>query len=416
MGKTARIEDLDDPAFDPTVETGIFPDFSGDPFTTMRAIIGRGGEVQEGSIHSLVVPGATFHDPLRRHFAVLGASAARTVLGNAELFSQEAYAPDVRRTFGNAINQMEPPVHTRYRRVLQKVFLPHIVATWSDNLVQPVIDALIIDMKRSDRAELISQFTHRYPFQIIFRQLNLPPEDIKIFQKLAETLGLRTADMLIPMEASRKLGIYLETLIEERRRNPGDDLISQLIQAEAEGERLPDDIIISFFRQLLNAAGDTTYRATGNLFVGLLRDRPEQYRQLLHDRSQIPKAVEEVMRWNGPIIAIHRMAMRDTELAGVHIPAGSFLEVNYSSLGHDAAVHEQPDAYDMTRAEPKRHMGFGYGIHVCIGQHLARLEMTRALDAMLDHFPQMRLDPDFPPPVICGWGLRSPDAIHVILD
>jgi len=416
MSTVPAIQDFDDPTFDPFAPENAMLEDIGEPHAALRALAARGGPVQEGSARELIGFGENLVDPTRRNFVILDPAIVREVLGDPELYSNEAYAAEVRKTFGNAINQMNPPEHSRFRRVFQKAFLPHVVASWSDRFVEPVLAELISEMKRDRKAELVGQFTHRYPFKIIFRQLNLPEGDIRIFQKLAETLSNRNATMQIPAEASRKLGTYLEALIQERRRNPGEDLISVMVQTQEDGVGLPDDVIVSFFRQLMNAAGDTTYRATGNLLVGLLRDRPDQYRQLVDDRSFIPKAVEEAMRWNGPIIAIHRMATRDVELGGTQIPAGAYLEPMYSTVGHDPKVHENPDQFDMTRTTQAKHFGFGYGAHVCIGQHLARLEMSRALNALLDHFPNLRLDPDYPPPKIIGWGLRTPAAIHVLLD
>lgn len=411
-----KLEDLDDPSFDPLLAQSQLSDYIGDPFADLRRAMKQGGPVQEGTMQTVITPGAVVSDPQRKHFAVLGANEAKFVLGHAELFSQDAYVEDVKKTFGTAINTLNPPEHSHLRRVLQKLFLPHIVAKWSSAYVQPVIDEIVDELKKSNKAELVRQFTHRFPFEIIFRQLNLPKSDIAVFQKLSETLSMRTPDMLVPMESSRKLGAYLDKLIKVRRENPGSDIISQLIQTEVEGEHLPDEILISFFRQLLNAGGDTTYRATGNLLVGLLRHRPDQYRMLVDDRSLIPLAVEEVMRWNPPIIMVQRMVTQDTELAGVSLPAGSYLHVNYSAVGHEETLHDKPDEFDMMRPNATRHTGFGFGIHVCIGQHLARLEMTRALETLVANFPNLRLDPDYPPPDIEQFGMRTPREIHVLLD
>ena len=415
MSGIPEIEDFDDPTFDPFAFDDATRSHDGNIYVGARQLEQQKGPVQEGDARVLL----GLDDPMPtsgiRNFVIFDPDLARDVLADADLYSQEAYAAHVRLTFGNAINQMNPPEHTRFRRVFQNAFLPHNVSTWSDKFVQPVIDELIGAFKDNHKVDLVSKFTHLYPFKVIFKQLCLPERDIKTFQKLAETLAQRTPDMKYPKEASRKLGVYLEALIEERRRNPGDDLVSAIVSAEADGDRLPDDIIVSFFRQLLNAAGDTTYRATGNLLVGLLRDRPDQYRMLVDDRSLISRAVEEGMRWDSPINAIHRMATRDVELGGVHIPAGSYVEVLYSSVGHDSDAHENPEQFDMMRPNQKKHFGFGYGPHVCIGQHLARLEMSRALNALVENFPNLRLDPEHPPPQVAGWGLRRPLALHVLL-
>jgi cytochrome P450 len=261
----------------------------------------------------------------------------------------------------------------------------------------------------------VQEFTHHYPFQVIYRQLNLPQQDVKVFHKLAIAQTVTMFDVAHGTEASRKLGVYFKALLDERRRNPGDDLVSMLAQAEVDGEYLPEEILVSFLRQLVNAGGDTTYRGTSVLLTGLLTN-PDQLAAVRQDRSLIPQAIEEALRWDGPVLIASRNPSVDTELCGVKLPAGACLSVASGSANRDPSRFENPDQFNIFRDRKHRHFSFAFGPHVCIGQHLARVEMTRAVNAILDRLPNVRLDPDMPPPQVQGTMMRVPKHIHVRFD
>jgi len=211
------------------------------------------------------------------------------------------------------------------------------------------------------------------------------------------------------------MGAYFARLIAQRRGVEGSDLVTMLANAELDGDRLPDEITISFLRQLMNAAGDTTYRATGSLLVGLLTQR-DQLAAVLADRALIPRAIEEALRWEGPLPTLARVTVRDVELDGTQIPAGHKVDVITGSANRDLQYHyPDPDTFNVFR-RPGRHFAFAYGPHVCLGLHLVRIEMQRALNALLDNLPNLRLDPAKPPPCILGLHARAPNAIHVLFD
>ena len=266
-------------------------------------------------------------------------------------------------------------------------------------------------------ADLVQEFTRYYPFQVIYRQLALPPEEATTFQRLAVAQMLIGGGYFLPraIEASKKLGEYFKAMIDQRRGRNGKDLVSLLVSAEVDGEKLSDDLVVSFLRQLINAGGDTTFRETSNLLVGLLTN-PDQLDAVRADRKLVGPAIEEALRWEGPSAVIPRYVTRDVTLSGVHIPAGSFAELFFGVANRDEKVFpDEPDKFNIFR-QRTRHFGFGYGPHLCIGQHLARIEMTNALNAVLDRMPNVRLDPDKPPPVIRGRNLRYPKHLHVIYD
>lgn len=349
------------------------------------------------------------------HYTILGYDKVEYVLTNPELFTNEVFKHSLGHSFGKTISAMDAPDHPRYRRIFQKAFMPNVVKHWGESLVQPVVDSLLNPLKDQVKADLYNCFARHYPFQIIYKQLNLPEEDVKLFHKLAITQTLHTVDMEKAEEAGRKLGVYFGEILKERRENPSDDIISLLGQAEVEGERLPDDVVVSFLRQLINAGGDTTYRATSVLLTGLLQN-PDQLEAVSNDRSLIPQAIEEAVRWDGPVLVTRRWVPEDIEVDGVLLKGGSGLDVCLGSANRDESRWKDPENFDIFRERAPRQFPFALGPHVCIGQHLARVEMERALNSIFDNFRNLRLDPDMPPPELFGFAMRVPMNIHVVFD
>ena len=413
MGAIPRIQDFDDAAYDPFVsDEAAFGDCA-DPYPRLAEWL------KQGQVHKMdyraamgLYPDVTMAG--LEHFLVLGYDATEKILLDPVTYSNKTYERNLGISFGRSVSTMDAPEHSRFRKIFQKAFLPNMVAKWGETLVDPVVQGLMDQFAGRGKADLVQEFTHHYPFQIIYRQLNLPPEDVKTFHKLAIAQTVVMYDVPHGTEASRKLGVYFKALLDERRRNPGDDLVSLLALAEADGEQLPEEILISFLRQLVNAGGDTTYRATSVLLTGLLAN-PDQLDAVRQDRTLIPQAIEEALRWDGPVLIATRTPTVDTELCGVKIPAGACLSVASGSANRDPARFESPDQFDIFRKR-QRNFGFAFGPHVCIGQHLARIEMTRALNAILDRLKNIRLDPALPAPVIQGTMMRVPKHIHVCFD
>jgi len=197
-----------------------------------------------------------------------------------------------------------------------------------------------------------------------------------------------------------------------RRRSPRDDLVSDLAHCELDGERLADEEIFSFLRLLLPAGVETTFRASGNLLFALLT-HPDQLDAVRRDRSLIHQAIEELLRWDPPLLLVSRVATRDTEIGGVAIPAGASVTPMLGSANRDERRYDNPDRYDVFR-DPKQHISFGHGPHMCLGMHLARMEMRVVLDAVLDRLPDVRLDPAGDDPHIRGQVFRSPTSLPVL--
>ena len=414
MTAIARIQDFDDPAYDPFVSDEAAFGTCDDPYPQLarwreqaavhafdyRAAMGLYPDVTMAGLPS---------------YLVLGYDAVEKIFLDPATYSNKTYERNLGISFGRSVSTMDAPEHPRYRKIFQKAFLPNTVSAWGETLVDPVVAALMDGFAGRGQADLVQEFTHHYPFQIIYRQLDLPPEDVGVFHKLAIAQTVTMFDVPHGTEASRKLGVYFKALLEERRRHPGSDLVSMLAQAEVDGEHLPEEILISFLRQLVNAGGDTTYRGTSILLAGLLAN-PDQLAAVRQDRTLIPQAIEEALRWDGPVLVATRTPTVDVELGGVRVPAGACLSVASGSANRDPSRFVDPDRFDIFRDRRHRHFAFASGPHVCIGQHLARVEMTRALNAILDRLPNLRLDTDRPPPRIQGIMMRAPRHLHVRFD
>ncbi len=277
----------------------------------MIAELRRAGPVHEGSYRSMMgLPDALMPD--RRTFTVVGTDEIVASFTDTARFSNAAYKFNLGVTFGRSISTMDNPEHARWQRIFQRIFLPQYVKSWGDTIVDPVVRELMGLFLPRFRAELIEEFTLRYPFEVIYRQLDLPREDVQVFQRLAiGQTDYVNSDKAI--EAGEKLGVYFRDLIAARREKPGEDLISLLALTEMEGDYLPEDVLVSFLRQLMNAAGDTTYRGTSVLLTALL-ENPDQLAAIRADRGLIAQAIEEALRWDGPVVVALRMAAEDIVL------------------------------------------------------------------------------------------------------
>ena len=191
------------------------------------------------------------------------------------------------------------------------------------------------------------------------------------------------------------------------------DLV-RLAQAEGRTVLSSDDDIFAFLRLLLPAGAETTYRSSSNLIFGLLT-RPEQLDAVRADRSLVPQAIEEGLRWEPPLTGIMRTTVRDVELGGVRVPAGAMLSVTLGAANHDPDRWDEPERFDLFR-DPQQHMAFAFGPHMCLGIHLARMETTVVLNKVLDRLPGLRLDPDADDVHITGMTFRSPASLPVRYD
>lgn len=319
--------------------------------------------------------------------------------------------------FGDALGKhvmlgMDEPEHGRHRALVSKAFSQKAMARWEHELIGQVGNQLIDQFVGCGRADLSREFTFPYPTQIIASLLGLPRTDYPQFQRWSVALLGILFNRERGLAASEALREYFIPILAARRQEPRDDLISGLAQAEIDGEMLSDEEIFSFLRLLLPAGVETTYRSLGNLLFALLSN-PEQLDAVRSDRPLIPQAVEEAIRWEPPLLTITRVATRDTVLGGVSIPAGSAVMPVLGAANRQGDRYADPDRFDIFRSA-RAHIGFGHGVHVCLGMHLARLEMRVALNLLFDRLPNLRVDPEGDDPHIRGQVFRSPTSLPVL--
>jgi cytochrome P450 len=308
---------------------------------------------------------------------------------------------------------MDDPQHRRYRALVSTAFRQKVLAQWENELVVGVATELIDAFADRGHAELVREFTFPFPTQVISGILGLPREDYRQFQRWSTAILSFFSKLDEAVQASQEVKDYMAVILAERRREPREDLISELAHAELDGERLSDEEIFSFLRLLLPAGVETTYRATGNMLFSLLSN-PEQLAAVRADRDLVPQTIEESLRLETPLLNITRLATRDTEVSGVPIPRGSTVMLMLAAANHDEARYAEPDQFDLHRESPKPHISFGHGPHACLGTHLARLEMRVALNQLLDRLPNLRLDPAGNDPHIRGQVFRSPTSLPVL--
>lgn len=355
-----------------------------------------------------------FPEPDVPPVAVLSYDAVQQVLKDGETFSSSGYGPTIGLVMGHSILEMDEPEHHRYRSLIQQAFTRKAMERWETNLVRPIVDDMVDAFADRGSADLVRELLWPFPVHVIAGMLGLSQDDLPAFHRKAVELITIGTEVERGLEASKWLYTYFAAIIAERRAEPRDDVISVLTQAELDGQRLTDEEIIAFLRLLLPAGAETTYRSSSNLMFGLLSN-PDQLAALRENRDLMPQAIEEGLRWEPPLTGIGRTATRDVEISGVVIPAGATVQVEMGSANRDPDRWDRPDEFDLFR-DPQQHMSFAFGPHMCLGMHLARMETTVAINAVLDKLPNLRLDPAADDVHIAGLMFRAPSALPVLFD
>ncbi|MER6557811.1 cytochrome P450 [Streptomyces sp. NPDC001027] len=289
---------------------------------------------------------------------------------------------------------LEPPDHTRIRRLVSKAFTPRTVERLKP-YVHRLAGELVDGLARAGGGDLLSDVAEPLPVAVIAEMLGIPEADRGPLRPWsADICGMyelnpsqETAAKAV--RASVEFTAYLRELIAERRKEPGDDLISGLIAAHDEGDRLTEQEMISTAVLLLNAGHEATVNATVNGWWALFRN-PDQLAALRADHSLAPSAVEELMRYDTPLQLFERWVLDDIEIDGVTVPRGAEIAMLFGSANHDPAVFADPGRLDLTRAD-NPHISFSAGIHYCIGAPLARIELAASMTALLERAPTLAL-------------------------
>jgi cytochrome P450 len=336
------------------------------------------------------------------------------VLRDGQRFSSSVNAEHIGQYMGELILAMDGQQHRSYRNLVAHAFRASALERWDAALIRPTMNRLLDDLAPRGRADLVRDLTSKYPVEVICGLVGVPLEDAAQFHEWAEQINTGPLHPEVGMAASRAMRDYLAPIVEDRRANPRDDLISDLVHAEIDGERLTDEKIYGFLRLLLPAGAETTFRVFGNALTALLT-HPEAMARVRADRALVPAVIEETLRWETSVTQVSRVAAVDTEVGGCPVAAGTAISVITGSANHDEARYPHPEDFDVDRPA-QNHLAFGTGQHQCLGMHLARLELRVGLDLVLGRLPNLRLDPDEPPPVIAGLAFRGPLSLPVRFD
>ncbi len=296
------------------------------------------------------------------------------------------------------VSNTDPPEHTRLREIISRSFTPRVVAALREP-VSALVDEMLDELAGEEKADLIARFAYPLPATVIALLLGAPAEDRHLFEQwsydIVSFVGTGSPDLELARREEASLArfrSYLDELIERRRRDPRDDLLSLLISRSDDGAGLTHDELVSTCITLLFAGHETTANLIGNLMLALLR-HPDQWRRLAEEPELARTAVEEALRYDSPVQRVRRVARRDFELGGRRIRQGELVMGFLGAANRDPAVFDDPDRFDVTR-KANNHTAFGGGVHFCLGAALSRLEGPLAVNALVQRFPWMRLPDD----------------------
>jgi cytochrome P450 len=352
----------------------------------------------------------------RGGYLVVSAPTVEFVLKHPELFSSKRAFDAVGSPLPLVPIAFDPPEHARYRRVLQSFFSPRGTASWRP-MVRGLAGELIDAFAGRGACDLVAELAVPLPAQVFLTLFGLPLEDrdrlIAWKETLLNNFGFQAGEP--PSERAARVGAelygYLVGHIGRRRRHGGGEDLLGLLLADDGDERLSDDEILGLSFLFVLAGLETVTSALSTAFAALAA-RPALRRRIAADPDAIPEAVEELLRFDGPVVFVPRIAVEDVELAGHLIPAGSYVMVAIAVANRDPAEHADPDTIDAGRQE--RHLAFGVGPHRCLGSHLARMEMRCALEQWHRRIPEYELAPGVTPRVTWPAGVVGYDSLPLV--
>jgi cytochrome P450 len=299
--------------------------------------------------------------------------------------------------FSRAITHLDPPDHTRIRKLLKTVLSTHLVQSMRPR-IEALVNELISEVQNAGRMDVIRDFAYPLPAIVLGEMLGIPPEDRDQYKKWSDDIGVGLVGTgraaLDNVQQARQslfeLTDYLRPLVAQRRQHPRNDLISNLIAIEVKGDRLSERELFSTCITLILAGHGTTTNLIGNGILALLR-HPDQLEALKNDPSLIEIAVEELLRYDSPLQRIWRMATEDVEIDGKHIRKGQIVLPTMGAANRDPAEFSEPDRLNIRRQD-NPHVALGTGIHLCVGGPLARLQGAIAINALLQRLPSLQLE------------------------
>ena len=350
---------------------------------------------------------------------------------DAKRFPQAPFRPleeDTRTPDELQLGESNPPGHTKVRKILASVLSPPRIRALEplvDRTCADLVDSIVSKAGSPGRADLIADLGRPLPAQVIGELTGVPAEDRHFLHDYSDLVvnAVQEQDPELQQAAIDKVAefdVHFLDVIRARRAaaDKPDDAMTALIEyRDDDGSQLSDEkVLLHLSKDLVTGGIDTTTHLVGNLFYDIL-STPGTYERLRDDRSLVPVAVEESLRHRPVVNVLFRRPAEDQVVADVTIPAGSTVALGYASANRDEAVFECPEKYDVDRGDVvKRHLGFGWGVHLCVGAPLARLEAAHVLNAVLDRIPSLRLAPGFEYQRVKMFMMRGPVRLDVEFD
>jgi cytochrome P450 len=330
------------------------------------------------------------YDEQRGLWGVFLYGDVQRVLSDYAIFSsqrgpREFRAQAARHPLGASLINTDPPRHRQLRTLVNQAFTPRAVARLEPR-IREIVDTLLDAVLDQGRMDVVNDLAYPLPVIVIAEMLGIPAEDREQFKCWSDAVvsgaSAQPADREQAGQLRMDMGMYFLRVLEERRRQPQDDLISALLAAEVEGERLNEIELLGFCMLLLVAGNETTTNLLSNAIL-CFDEAPEVYSRMRAEPDLLSGAIEEVLRFRSPVQAMERVTAVETEVSGVRIPADERVVAYIGSANRDEAQFPDADRFDIART-PNRHLAFGHGLHFCLGAPLARLEARIALAAMLE--------------------------------
>jgi cytochrome P450 len=347
---------------------------------------------------------------------------------DAKRFPQAPFRPleeDTRSPDELQLGESNPPGHTKVRKILASLLSPPRIRAL-EPLVDRVCAELVDAFTAKGSADLVGELGRPLPAQVIGELTGVPPEDRQFLHEYSDLVvsAVQEQDPELQQAAIdrvREFDVHFLEVIRARRNavDKPDDAMTALIEyRDDDGTQLSDEkVLLHLTKDLVTGGIDTTTHLVGNLFYDIL-STPGTYERLRDDRSLVPTAVEECLRHRPVVNVLFRRPAEDQMVGDVTIPAGSTVALGYASANRDETIFEHPDRYDIDRGGDvvRRHLGFGWGVHLCVGAPLARVEAAHVLNAVLDRIPSMRLAPGFEYQRVKMFMMRGPVALDVEFD
>jgi cytochrome P450 len=385
-------------------------------------------EMPEGQFDFDPAGPQSMYDMLREQAPVLKVEMGGTIIArhedvefalrNADVFSSDMEAVSIGNVRPLIPLQVNPPDHVKFRRLLDPLFAPKQVAQLEAD-VRTLSNQLIDDFIDSGECEFNSAFAIPLPCTVFLRLLGLPLEELDLFLELkdniirpnGEAAQIPEAEFTrIQAETGQRIYAYFNKVLDERERQPQDDMLTGFLEAEVDGNRLTREDILDICYLFLLAGLDTVTASVGCM-VSYLAQHPEQRQRLVDDPSQIPGAVEELLRWETPVPGVPRVVTKDVELSGERLAPGERVTVLIGSANIDERGFPEPADIDFERPA-NRHLAFGGGVHRCLGSHLARLELRVALEQLHERIPDYSIKPGEEPKY--SMGIRAVEYLPLV--